>query len=393
MSFLYSDEVLSYLESELNKAAQAAQPASTLNPRQVRNVALGLIDNLKRAYTPIQTEGAGNLTAQDVYSLDHLIPWIANNKVKYNGNYIAVPNFTEASKYKGVPYAEYDLGLGGGKNNRGGQGGGGNPYVWRDGLVAFLEDLRKQAANSGNRLFSEQVSNVINQANKLPSLGVSLDEEERPNTAQEQKSQQGNQSGQAGNAGQPGNQSSTQQGQNPQAEATKEIAQAVAPGGNVALPFDTGSNQINPDLMYGFLRAMEEVINKPAFKSQMSNYYNMFANSVQQTKMALDNFLANATPEARNGGFQLDPTNPDAFVNTWARSDPNPYAKARMMLNTLVPVLQGIANIVSSIQSSITLTEIFTKPVITQQYNTGLKYMQSAQSMISRITSALTSRR
>jgi hypothetical protein len=386
MSFLYDRAVLENFEDVLRKQSQV-QPVEAFNPRQLQDVALKLVDNLKQTYSPIQVEGTGQLAPSNLLNLDNLIDWMADNKVKYNGNLVAVPNYVDANSQKVVPYVEYDAGRGGGPNPAGGQGGGRNPYVWKEGLIAFLEDLRKQASDSKNKLFAEQVSNIINQANKIPNLKLGLDEEQKEEAAKTQ-APAANQT-----------QKQTEQSQYKQVEyqQAKEIVETVqkASGGSTpTLPFDLTTNQINIDLMRGFLRVMAELIEKPAFQAQMANYYNMFASNVQQTNMALDNFIANATPEAARGGFQLDPTNPDAFVNTFARSDQNPYAKARMMLNTLVPVFQGLANTIRGLQSSITITtEIISKNDILAQYSAGMRYMQYAQSMISRITSALTSQK
>jgi hypothetical protein len=393
MTFLYDDIIIAKFEKVLEKQAQV-QPVEAFNPRQLQDVALKLVSNLKQAYSPIQVEGTGQLAPSNLLNLDNLIDWMRDNGVKYNGKPIVVHTYVEANSQKEVPYIEYDAGRGGGPNAAGGQGGGRNPYVWKEGVIAFLEDLRKQASDSKNKLFVEQVSNVINQANKMQGLKLGLDEEQKEESDKKPAAEPTNQQAQKP-SGQPGQQSS--QFQQAAYQQAKEIIDTVqkASGGSSKppMPFDLTTNQINVDLMRGFLRLMQELIEKPAFKVEMANYYNMFANNVQQTGMALDNFLANATPEAARGGFQLDPTNPDAFVNTFARSDQNPYAKARMMLNTLVPVFQGLANIVRGLQSSLILVDQFNETEISEQYSAGMRYMQYAQSMISRITSSLTSQK
>lgn len=384
MTFLYDDTILKEFEAALQKHAQAVQPTAAFNPRQLQDVALKLVNNLKQAYSSIQVEGRGELLPSNMLNLTNLVDWMVDNRVKYNGSLIAVPNYLDAQNQQGVSYIEYDAGRGG----KGGAGGGRNPFVWREGLIAFLEDLRKQASDGGNRLFMEQVSNIINQANNMQGLELALDEEERRQEPAAKKPEEKTVEAPAERQLSPAQQVVYRQ--------TKEIVdtvQQVSGSSSPALPFDLTTNQINIDLMRTFLRTMQELIKKPAFKEQMANYYSMFTSVVEQSEIALNNFVANATPEAARGGFQLDPTNPDAFVNTFARSAPNPYAKARMMLNSLVPLFQSMGSVVRGLQSSITLTELVSEAVIQAQYAAAMRYTEYAQSMISRVTSALTQRK
>ena len=370
MTFLYDEEILKEFSKLLEPKVAQQAPQQAFTPTQMQDVALKLLNNIKTSYSPIEVPNNAQLFSRNAQNLNNLTTWMLNNKVSYNGHPIVLSDKFQLNKT--IPYMEF--------NNA-------PPlYVWKDGLVEFLKDLQTQAQNSNNNLFMQHVSGLISDANR--QLQAGLEEQ----TAKPEDTAKGNQ--QAQQQGKPANeQDQNQQGHTQQGEGsavqkavyqTKEVLKQRTGSDNIDLPFDVDTNDVN-------IRDMRDFASQISFTFQTAiaqTKWGIIESQVQQVSNAISKWLAVATPEAKEGGFELSiNTDIDSFVNTYADKD---YTKARAMLNNLIPLLQGTHNLLNTLLASPVYVELFGGAGnITNQSSRAQEMITYAQHWISRIEDVL----
>lgn len=369
MTFLYDEKILEEFEKVLQpKIAQVAPQQQVFTPAQMQDVALKLLGNIKTSYSPIEVQNNAQLFSKNTFSLNALIEWLLTNKVKYNGHQIISND--KFNLDKSIEYVNYVP-------------GGANTFVWKDGIVNFLKDLKQQADSSNNAYFSEHVSGLIADANKELQAGLDeskakpVEETKEPQQAQQPATQLGGTLNQE-------HQGTEQNVIQKAVYTTQETLKQRTGSDSIDLPFDTETNDVN-------IRSIDNFTRQVSFSFQTAiaqNKWGIIESQIQQISNAITRWNGVATPTAREGGFQLNiNTNVDSFVNTYADSD---YAKARAMLNSLIPLLQGIHNLLNTLLASPVFVELLGgSGNITNQTSRAQEMIASAQHWISRIEDVL----
>jgi hypothetical protein len=367
MSFLYDEQILKEFSKLLEpKVAQQAPQQQAFSPAQMQDVALKLLNNIKTSYSPIEVPNNAQLFSRNAQNLNELTMWMLDNKVSYNGHPIVMSDKFQLNKT--IPYIEFS-------------NDAPPTYVWKDGLIAFLKDLQNQAKDSGNNLFIQHVNGLISDANNKLQAGIA-EETAKPadETKENQQAQQGQQIDQ---------QDQTQQNQGSAIQKavyqTKEVLKQNTGTDSINLPFDVDTNQLSIGDINDFNRQISFT-----FKTAIAqNKWGIIYSQVQQISNAINGWNAVATPEAREGGFELNVnTDIDAFVNTYANKD---FTKARAMLNNLIPLLQGVGNLLKTLLASPVYVEMFRGVGnISNQASRAQETVSWAQHMTSRIDTVLT---
>lgn len=154
---LFKDE--NFIE-QLLRMAQAAPTA----PPEALAVARKLIENLKKEPTTSKvTSDKGDVTITDpkvLRNLDNFLSFLNSNYIKYNNTALSLPpnasgqlNTELKSKNIYFPYPSSNI--------------QDTPtfFVYKDGLISFIRDLQKQAAESQNKIMDSALGNLIGEVN------------------------------------------------------------------------------------------------------------------------------------------------------------------------------------------------------------------------------------
>jgi hypothetical protein len=377
MSFIYNEDLISEFEIILNKIAQA-QPMQNTDPKQLQSLVLSLLNNLKQGYSRVQTEGAAPLSAESMQSLDSFILWLKNNKVKFDGRQVvASPN--EVQQVKDIKYSRYP------------EAPAGSPppasttqyAVYSEGLLGILQDLRKQAAASGNKVFSEHVANVINEAANAPGLKLDLEEKEPQQQAQntevkqetnQQPNQQQSQTSQQGQAGQ--NPEYQQVSQNVQ--AIQQVSQQTVGTPIPILPFDLTTNQFDLGLIRKFTTLMDALLDQQFMIQELRSYLSGLNAAIGQLGNSLSSWRSlGATMDS----FPLD-GDVEGFTTDVANKD---YGKARDMLVLVGTICRTTNSILSTMLASPSFVGAFEKQRIDAQRQKALNFATWSASMLQKI--------
>jgi hypothetical protein len=359
MTFLYNEQILKEFSKLLEPKVAQQAPQQAFTPAQMQDVALKLLNNIKISYSPIEVADNAQLFSRNAQNLNELTAWMLNNKVIYNGHPIVLSDKFQLDK--AVPYVEFN-----------------NAYVWKDGLVEFLKDLQNQSKDSGNNLFMQHVSGLISDANTELQAGL-VEESVKPAVDTTKENQQAQQQDQ---------QQTAQQGQGSAVQQavynTNKVLKQRTGSDSIELPFDVDTNDVD-------IRRINDFTNCISFTFQTAiapNKWGMIESQVQQISGALTRWNSVATPEAREGGFQLSiNTDIDSFVNTYANKD---FAKALAMLNNLVPLFQGTHNLLNTLLASpVYVNKLGGAGNITNQASRAQEMITWAQHWISRIEDVL----
>jgi hypothetical protein len=370
MSFLYDEQILKEFSKLLEPKTAQQAPQQAFTPAQMQDVALKLLNNIKTSYSPIEVPNNAQLFSRNAQNLNELTTWMLNNKVSYNGHPIVLADKFQLDKT--IPYIEI--------NNA-------PPiYAWKDGLIAFLKDLQNQAKDSGNNLFMQHVSGLISDANNELQAGIA---EEAAKPVADKTNKQTQQQGQP-TAQQDQGQGQQGQGQGQATEVqkavyqTKEVLKQNTGSDNINLPFDVDTNQLSISDINDFNRQISFTFRTAIEKNKWGIIYSQ----IQQISNAINNWNSIATPEAQEGGFELNiNTDIDVFINTYANKD---FTKARAMLNNLVPLLQGIGNLLKTLLASPVYVSMFGgTDVIENQVSRAQEMIAWSQQMVSRIDTVL----
>lgn len=367
MTFLYDEQILKEFSKLLEPKIAQQAPQQAFTPAQMQDVALKLLNNIKTSYSPIEVPEGAQLFSRNAQNLNELTMWMLNNKVKYNNHPIVLHDKFQLDK--SVQYTEFN-----------------NAYVWKDGLVEFLKDLQNQAKDSNNNLFMQHVNGLISDANKDLQAGLATEEDAKSTgeTKQNQPTQQGQPTAQQDQSeqGQP------QQGQGSAVQKavyeTQQVLKQNTGSDSFELPFDVDTNDVDIKRMNNFARQIGFTFQTAIDQSK----WGIMNSQVEQVLSSISKWYIVATPEAKQGGFQLSiNTNIDSFVNTYADKD---YTKALAMLNNLIPLLQVTHNLLNTLLASKTYVQLSNGAGnLTNQASRAQEMITWAQHWISRIEDIL----
>lgn len=372
MSFLYDEQVLEELSKAIaNKTAQQI-PQPVFSPRQMKNVALELLGNIKQSFSPIQIENNAQLFTKNLLNIQTLVQWLMTNQAKYSGKLIAKHGLdaddNSYEQYKDLP----------------------NTSIWKEGLIGFLQDLQKQAQDSNNAYFAEQVSGLVSAANTELQAGIT--EKQTNQSSSNQTTQQpSNTTPDQKNTNQPGQQGQPGQGTQIQnvVDQTKQVLQQRGASLDT-MPFDLATNQIDIGDIQEFNNSVAHIMQQGDLSParELRSKWGLLNSQISQISGAINNWNSVATPQARAGGFELSTnTGTQSFVETYANSD---YKKARFMLLALIPLIQSTYGLLNTLLASPTLVEMVGgQQTLTNQITRGQYLLTHIQSMISQIETAI----
>lgn len=384
------------LAQQLQQQPAAKQP---IDPAQLQSSALKLVQNLRQLYSPVSIAGTGNeIYQKNLFSINSLLLWLATNKTRVNGHRVAYFNPppvqpSSPAEQKGKPVGatiEKD------PNDEEIKyvGALGQTQVWRDGLVEFLKELRKNAADSGNLYFQELVGKLIDDANTNPAFDAGLDSEEKPkekpvetpaDKATEQK-QELKPLPKDPNApqGQPSKNPNVQQVSDKEADPNvqKSLEQS---GGEPSLvfPFELDSDMISIALFRRFLMQTSALLENPTFNAANQNWISVLNANINATDTQLRNYQQIATDTtAAEGGFSLSVnTSVDQFVDGFADVD---YGKARNLLLALGPICTKLSYILNVLaRSPVKLSD--DPEMFREQIQRGQDYVNRINSWVTQI--------
>jgi len=367
MTFLYDEQILKEFSKLLEPKIAQQAPQQAFTPAQMQDVALKLLNNIKTSYSPIEVPEGAQLFSRNAQNLNELTMWMLNNKVKYNNHPIVLHDKFQLDK--SVQYTEFN-----------------NAYVWKDGLVEFLKDLQNQAKDSNNNLFMQHVNGLISDANKDLQAGLATEEDAKSTgeTKQNQPTQQGQPTAQQDQS----EQGQSQQGQGSAVQKavyeTQQVLKQNTGSDSFELPFDVDTNDVDIKRMNNFARQIGFTFQTAIDQSK----WGIMNSQVEQVLSSISKWYIVATPEAKQGGFQLSiNTNIDSFVNTYADKD---YTKALAMLNNLIPLLQVTHNLLNTLLASKTYVQLSNGAGnLTNQASRAQEMITWAQHWISRIEDIL----
>lgn len=390
MTFLYDEIIIEELKKALEP--KIAQVAPVFNPRQMQNVALKLLDNIRTTLAPSEITIATNaqLFSKNMINLESILNWLENNLVRYQGKPIVVAdkNHMDAT----VKYEVYNVAP------------APNKYVWKDGLIGFLKDLQNQAKTSGNVFFVQQVNGLISDANSKLQTNIedtaetTTEEKKNNKTETSNKTTENQTSNNTNQQNQNNNQINQEQNQNQNVSTTDQQSQQIqvavkntqqamqqAGFGTISLPFDVDTDQ----LLIRDIEIFKDQITaglRTALDSNSSLFGIMYT-QLQQVSRSITNWDAVASPAAKEGGFQLNSnTDIDAWVNTYA---PNGFPEARSMLNNIVPLIQNTSNLLTSLLRIPVFVSLYTDEALKNQISRGREMISYTQHMISKIEDAI----
>jgi len=367
MTFLYDEQILKEFSKLLEPKIAQQAPQQAFTPAQMQDVALKLLNNIKTSYSPIEVPEGAQLFSRNAQNLNELTMWMLNNKVKYNNHPIVLHDKFQLDK--SVQYTEFN-----------------NAYVWKDGLIEFLKDLQNQAKDSNNNLFMQHVNGLISDANKDLQAGLATEEDAKSTgeTKQNQPTQQGQPTAQQDQS----EQGQSQQGQGSAVQKavyeTQQVLKQNTGSDSFELPFDVDTNDVDIKRMNNFARQIGFTFQTAIDQSK----WGIMNSQVEQVLSSISKWYIVATPEAKQGGFQLSiNTNIDSFVNTYADKD---YTKALAMLNNLIPLLQVTHNLLNTLLASKTYVQLSNGAGnLTNQASRAQEMITWAQHWISRIEDIL----
>lgn len=171
-----------FLRQFLKNAQQAPVETPQVDPQAISNLAKKLINNLSN--TGSISASKNDLFVKDLQNLDSLIFFLNQNNVQFDGKFIVskAGNTQEGDKPDPKFYVPYSLST----------GLAGTPiqsqvYIYKDGLIKYLQSLQKQAIEEPNQLLAAMVGRLIDQANQTLQLNMS---KEAPKSNQDSNAQQ-----------------------------------------------------------------------------------------------------------------------------------------------------------------------------------------------------------
>jgi hypothetical protein len=363
MNSIFNDYnfLLALDKANMNKFAQE------VDPYQVLETASKMTNKLYSNNYGISSEENTELTSNHIENINTLLQWLLNNKIKSNGLQIAITgaeaNDIELDDNKYVGPIDVS---------------GQQVSIYKDGLVAFLKQMRANAAQSQDTLAKERASSLIEQVNSDKRFGIEqMHTEESPATQTQIKPEQ--QTTQT--------QQQTQQ-QNQQATTPSRAAPVKF---NFTAPFDTATNDvISINRISRFLSELIETVkNVSQTAAELGPEQASIANTAGQLMSALNAWLSSAPNSVKiQNGFILQGGlnfNLDTFLMTYA--DNNPLV-GLSLISKLLPIFNQLWSLLKMIKVSPTLLENFGKDTIESQERIVSSYVQQFNAIIQQLKRA-----
>lgn len=362
MNSIFNDYnfLLALDKANMNKFAQEA------DPYQVLETASKMTNRLYSNNYGISSEENTELTSNHIENINTLLQWLLANKIKSNGLQIAITgaetNDIELDDNKYIGPIDV-LGQ--------------QISIYKDGLVAFLKQMRANAAQSQDALAKEKASSLIEQVNSDKRFGIEQMhiEEPAPNTNQnkatpEQQAQQPNQ---------PPN----QQPNTPSRTAPMKF--------NFVAPFDVATNDvISINRISRFLSVLIETVkNINQTAQELGPEQASIANTANVLLTSLNSWLAEAPNSVKiqngfilQGGLNFDL---NTFLMTYADNNPS---VGMSLITKLLPIFNQLWALLKMIKASPTLVENFGKDVLDKQERIVTSYVQQFNAIIQQLKRA-----
>lgn len=338
--------------------------AQDVGQLQIMETALKLVNKLYNDNYTISSASNTDLITKDIENPEALLSWLFSNEVKSNGAIIVSDSIEldgDQSKYVGpINIAGNQL------------------YVYKDGLITFLKQIRLNAAKA-DTITKEKVSHLIEQFNSDKRFEIGQLHSEEPVEAVDTKKEKSNSDQPAQNK---------QQQQDQQQSSPSRVAPVKF---NFTTPFDVATNDvISINRISRFLSEVIEISkNVEQAAAELGQEQASVANTAGQLMLALNNWLASAPNAVKiQNGFIIPGGlnfSIDTFIMTYA--DNNPVV-GLSMISKLLPIFNQLWSIIKMIKISPTLLEAYGKDTLEKQERIVSSYVQQFNTIIQQLRAA-----
>lgn len=348
--------------------------AQRQNSTQVYAVAQKLMQKLKGEVLGSQT-GNGDLTYKDVSSLANFIQHLQDKRIQYNGAYLILGPATieeakkdATNKLEGLYVPIYD----------------GKLYLYKDGLIAYLEQLKGQAsanATAAGKLLALALGKIEEQAQSAFNIQLTKKEpaqesHQAPQTTQEIPQSQNAKQG-------PNKQVSYQE---PEENGEDKISAVLTDaaketGGSENITFPYRRDDISIPRVVAFLEMLQRASMKSDFISAVGiGAVRAMDASIDGVYSAIRSFQSVA-PDVAKYGFKFPlsgSVSPDAFITTYAN---NNRGTAINMIGYMVQVCNLLNSVMSNLRDAAKYSAL--ESIIEDQINLGDSYITNFEHFMS----------